>query len=91
VPPTNQGFDLLTVLPMVDLSALELGMRRFLEHLERKGQPLAWPPDGTGQWPWVVAGAAAAAACEIARRQLRRPAVGRTRLPGGCPDDFVAR
>jgi hypothetical protein len=64
----------LAVLPPVALSAVEHGMQRFLEQLEQLGLRLAPSRDESGLWPWVVAGAAAATACEIARRQLKRPA-----------------
>jgi hypothetical protein len=64
----------LAVIPPVVLSAVERGLHQFLGQLERLNQRLAGDEDGNGLWPWVVAGAAAATACEIARRQLRRPA-----------------
>jgi hypothetical protein len=89
-PPSG----VLAVLPPGDLSALELGMRRFLNQLEQMGQRLACPPEGTGLWPWVVAAAAAAVACDLARRQLRRPvsepAVDLNRIPGSPPGPFAA-
>src|SRR5439155_1593574 len=58
----------------VAASALEQGMQQFLDQLDRLGQPLAAHPDGTGLGPWIVAGAASAVACEIARRHLKRSA-----------------
>jgi hypothetical protein len=84
----------LSVLPPFDLSILERGMRQFLEQVEETGSALAWPEDGTGLGVWVVAGATAAVACEIARRQLKRPAVvpavAGCRLPGTPPGPFLA-
>ena len=74
--PSPQLSGLLTVLPPADLSTLERGMRQFLEQLDRMGQRLTSDPDGAGLYPWVIAVAAAATACEIARRQLRRSADG---------------
>jgi hypothetical protein len=63
----------LTALRPLDLPTLERGMQQFLEQLERMGQHLTRPGDGTGLYAWAVAGAAAALACEIGRRHLRRP------------------
>jgi hypothetical protein len=94
VQPSPPVFGVLTVLPPFDLSALELGMQQFLERMERMGQDLVQPRDGTGLCQWLVAGAAAVMACEIARRQLRRvarvPAVAGNRMPGSSPDHLFA-
>jgi hypothetical protein len=57
----------------MDLSAVQQGMRRFLDQLEGISPALTHPREGGGLWPWLVAVAAAGLACEIARRQLRRP------------------
>jgi len=62
----------LAALPAVDIAALGRGLERFLDRIERAGEELVG--DGEGLRPWLVAGAAAAAACEIARRQFRRAA-----------------
>jgi hypothetical protein len=64
----------LTVLPAFDLPALEHGMKHFLGQLERMGQGLGASADGTGLQVWMIAGVAAATACEFARRQLRTSA-----------------
>jgi hypothetical protein len=72
----------------VDLATLERGLRRFLEELERKAPPPAWPPEGPVLWPWLVAGAAAA--CEITRRQWRRPAAVPALGGPPSPDDSAA-
>jgi hypothetical protein len=84
--PSPPGFGALDFLPPVPLAAVEAGMRRFLEQLEQVGQGLAGDQDEGGLGAWIAAGAAAAAACEIARRQLRRtaevPSLARNRLPG---------
>jgi len=69
--PLPQVSGVLSVLP-----ALERGMKHFLEQLQGVGDNLAGTRDATGLGIWVVAGTAAAAACEIARRQLRRPTGG---------------
>jgi hypothetical protein len=69
--PYAQASDVLSVLPPLDASALELGMRQFLDEVDGLGQCLAAVRDGTSVYPWVAAVAAAATACEIARRQLR--------------------
>jgi hypothetical protein len=63
----------LATLPPFDLSALERGMHLFLDRLGWVGQELVGRGDGTGLGPWIVAGAAAVVACEIARRQFQRP------------------
>jgi hypothetical protein len=44
----------------------------FLTRIEKAGEQLVG--DGDGLRPWLIAGAAAATACEIARRQLKRAA-----------------
>jgi hypothetical protein len=90
VLPAPQMAGVLTVLPSVSLSALELGMQQFLAQLERVGQGLARDRDGGELWPWVVAGTVAGAAAitagAIARRQLWRPPCEGT--SGSPPDDL---
>ena len=73
--PSPHLSDLLTVLPPADLSTLERGMQQFLDQLDRVGERLTSDPHGTGLYPWVIAVAAAAAACEMARRQLQKSEV----------------
>src|SRR5262249_24119839 len=63
VPPAQRLAE-LAFLPPVPLAAVEAGMQRFLEQLERIGQCLASDRDEGSLWPWIAAGAAAAAACE---------------------------
>ena len=63
---------LLASVPPLDLSALERGLQQFLEQLESAGQDLVEYWEGAGLGPWIVAGAAALTACEIARRQIQR-------------------
>src|SRR5262249_17432886 len=53
VLPSPQVAGVLTVLPTVSLSALELGMQQFLAQLERVGQGLAHDRDGGELWPWA--------------------------------------
>jgi hypothetical protein len=77
--------ELLPVLPPFDLATLERGLQRFLDQLARLGEDLAWPQGGAGTWPWIVAAVAAAAACEIARRQLRPRAGGTPLAADGFP------
>jgi hypothetical protein len=62
----------LTALPPLDLSALEQGLKQFLDRIEAAGRDLVGEGDGSGLGPWVIAGTAAVVACEVARRQLRR-------------------
>ena len=70
-PPVT---DMARALLPVDLSAFELGLQQFLAQLEQSGQHLVGEFEETDLSPWIVAVAAAATACEIARRQLRTPA-----------------
>src|SRR5262249_15876385 len=60
----------LAPLAAIDVAALGHGLGQFLHQIEKGGEQLVG--DGDGLRPWLVAGAAAAAACEIARRQLRQ-------------------
>jgi hypothetical protein len=48
-------------------------MQQFLARLERVGEYLVLDGGENGLWPWIVAGVTAAAACEFARRQWKRP------------------
>jgi hypothetical protein len=84
--PAPPRLDVLAVLAPGALPALGAGMQQFLEQLERMGQRLGEDRAENGLWPWLVAGAAAAVACEIARRQLGRPptvpALAGLRMPG---------
>jgi hypothetical protein len=63
---------ILAALPPPDLSALKLGMQQFVAQLEQVGERLTGSRDGMGLCLWVMAGAAAVTACEMARRQLVR-------------------
>jgi hypothetical protein len=74
VVPLPLVADVLSALPPLDLSALEAGMQQFLGQLRELGPRLAGDVEGTSVWPWVIAVAAAASACEIARRELKRSA-----------------
>jgi hypothetical protein len=60
----------LAALPTIDMAALGHGLQQFLTRIERAGEELVG--DGDGLRPWIVAGAAAATACEIARRQMAK-------------------
>jgi hypothetical protein len=62
----------LAFLPSLDLAGLEQGIQQFLDQLERVGERLLGDGDGGGLGVWLAAGVAAAVACEIGRRQLRR-------------------
>jgi hypothetical protein len=89
-----QPFGVPALLPRVPLAAVEAGLQQFLQQLERAGRSLTADGEEHGPWSWVVAGAAAAAACEIARRQLRRPehlpSLSLVRRPGPLTDLFFA-
>jgi len=69
VPSALSG--VLSILPPIDLSNLERGLRQFVAQLESTGQALLRPVERAELWPWIVAAAAALAACEIARREVR--------------------
>jgi hypothetical protein len=86
LPPGHTG-GILAALSPLDLSALEAGMRAFLKQLERLGVPPAGSESGLSLW--LIAGAAAVTACEMARRQLRRTAGVRAAedRPSGFPLD----
>ena len=73
------GPGLLSMLPGVDLPGLSRGLREFLNGIERSAENLI--DDGDSLRPWIVAGAAAVVASEIARRQLRRHDIAANRLP----------
>jgi hypothetical protein len=62
----------LSALSTGDLTALGRELGQFLNRIEKAGEELVG--DGDGLRPWLIAGAAAATACEIARRQLKRAA-----------------
>jgi hypothetical protein len=64
------------LLPTFDPSVLEVAMRQFLAQLEQMDSPLNRRPEETGLPVWIVAGAAAATACEIARRAFRSQDAG---------------
>ena len=66
--PTLPG--MLAALPAVDLAALGRGLEQFMDRIERVGEQIVG--DGEGLRPWLIAAAAATAACEIARRQIQR-------------------
>jgi hypothetical protein len=90
VPPPVPPAGALAALAPGDLSALEHGMQRFLGQLEKMGQRLVGDTPGSGATLWLVAGATAVAACELARRQLRRdPRVPGLRPLGGVADPFA--
>jgi hypothetical protein len=63
----------LAFLPPFPPGAVEVGLQQFLDRLEFAGQGLSGERDEEGLWPWLVAGTAVVVACEMARRQWRRP------------------
>jgi hypothetical protein len=72
VLPSPRVSGALAVLPSFNLSALGQGLVRFLDGLEKMGGRLTRKESASVWWPWIVAVAAAATACEITRRELRR-------------------
>jgi hypothetical protein len=84
--PDPAGAGVLTALAPPDLSALERGLLQLLEQLGQAGQDVTGAAGGYRLAPWVVAGASAAVACEIARRQLRQSTgADDGRVPGPPP------
>jgi hypothetical protein len=91
LPPavTPQVASVLSVLPAMDVAVLEQGMRRFLEQVQHLGEVSVGARPGAGLGVWIVAGTAAAVACEIARRQMRSHPTRSLQLnwlAGGPPD-----
>jgi hypothetical protein len=70
--PLRQVSDMLSTFPTLNVTALEQGMQHFLGQLQRAGEDLTGTGHGPGLGIWLAAGAAAALACEVGRRQLRR-------------------
>jgi hypothetical protein len=83
--PAPPPGDVLTGLPPVQLSALDIALKRFLAGLEQAEAPPFGGHAGAGWYPWLVAAAAAAAAGEVARRQMRLAAAQRPEIHG-LPD-----
>ena len=66
--------DLMNGFSAVELTRIEQGITNFLNRLE--GKPgLAVSQDEADLYPWIIAGVATLAACEMARRQLKRSSV----------------
>lgn len=61
---------LLSILPTVEIAGFSRGIRQFLSGVKAAAAKVT--EEASGLREWIVAGVAAAAACEIARRQLRR-------------------
>jgi hypothetical protein len=83
--PTLPPGDVLTALPPVDLSALEIALKQFLAGLEQTESRQPWDDAGAGWYPWVVAAAAAALAGDVARRRLRQTSVAPALQFDGIP------
>jgi hypothetical protein len=67
-PATADG---AATLAPLDLSAVEQGIQKLFEQINHLDAQLRDGPAGTGAASWLMALAAAGAACEIARRQMR--------------------
>ncbi len=80
-------FGLASGQPLAEVAALEQTMRQLLQQVHQAGQAL--PETARGLSAWVLAGAAATLACELARRQLgrgeRAPALDLGLLPVRAP------
>jgi hypothetical protein len=57
-------------LQALDITVVERGMQQFLQHLQGASEDLIGKRDKPGLGVWLVAGTAAVAACEMARRQM---------------------
>jgi hypothetical protein len=78
---------LATVLP-VDVVALEASLGRLLDGINRWGEELAALTEDTWIPPWLIAAVLATAACEVARRQMKKPALA-LNTGGVVEDDTV--
>lgn len=67
--PLPQASGVLAALGGADITALELGMKQFLDDV---GHHMARNQGTIGLYLWTLAGAATLAACEVARRQWKR-------------------
>jgi hypothetical protein len=68
--PVSAGHPTLAfITSAVDVARLSRGFRNFLDGIERSAESVS---ETDGLRTWIVAGVAAAVACELARRQLRR-------------------
>ncbi len=75
-PPKPQLFDLVGDGMLLDLPALEAGVKEFLQGLDGATTCVAAPEGGWGLSPWLIAASVAGVACEIARRQLKHAGRG---------------
>jgi hypothetical protein len=66
-----QFSDLMNGVAVADLAGIEQSIGNFLRHLDGT-QNGALPAATRDLYPWLLAGLATAAACEMARRQLRK-------------------
>ncbi len=66
-----QFSDLMNSVAVADLAGIEQGISSFLQHLDGT-QSGAVPSATRDLYPWLLAGVATAAACEMARRQMRK-------------------
>ena len=85
--------DVLRSFPYGNRGILEAGIREFLGNLAQVGNQFWAQEDDCRLTVWLIAGAAAAAACEMARRQLRRPEIEPTEWnqPLGSPAEEDVR
>jgi hypothetical protein len=69
--------DVMSGFSAVEFTRIEQGITNFLNRLE--GKPgLAVSQDEADLYPWIIAGVATLAACEMARRQLKKTSVRST-------------
>jgi hypothetical protein len=67
-----QAADLIAGSPALPLETLQAGIEDFLRELDQLGTTLIASPGRLSLTCWLLSALAAAGACEIARRQMRR-------------------
>jgi hypothetical protein len=84
-----QGLDASMALMAADSTALQQALQGLLAQMEDLGGQLSGAVSRYGLLPWMIAGAAAAVAGEVARRRLRRRVAGLV-LGAGSPDSTLS-
>jgi hypothetical protein len=85
ISPARKSAGLLTNFMPFDPAPLSLAMRQFLDKANDAGSELTDSLEGADLAPWLVTAAMAAAAYEVARRQIPLSQFGTTPPPGGSP------
>jgi hypothetical protein len=72
-------------LSSLNLDRLEQGLAGFIAEIEASSGPAASALNQRELYPWILSVVAAAAACELARRQLKKSASAEALEPGMIP------